>query len=188
MKQIFTSCLCLPKWNYSIIFLWRVAFWEDLKGFRLRNLSSNRHHCCFFKKNERPIFKHDYLAKYALLWRNVCVLQLCLRTEGLNFQKIETKFLYDLRFSRYRPTVFSTFRVQLTNPVWTNFLNISVRCVHCRYLPSCFVLVPCLERKGINYSKNLEEWAVFEYFLWPFSPTPSFWPCDVMDDKILKKV
>ena len=39
MNQIFTNIPYLPRWYYFIIFLCHVAFWDDLRVFKVENFN-----------------------------------------------------------------------------------------------------------------------------------------------------
>ena len=70
---------------------------------------------------------------------------------------------------------FSRFRVQLTNPVTTDFLKTTIRKRKWWPLTKYAVSSPYMEENIVNYSKNCQKTAIFDDF-WRFSD-PFTQPC-----------
>jgi len=132
MSQIFTKFPFLPTWYYFNTFLYHVAFWDDLREFKVEILNFKQAPLFFFWKTEWPIFKHVFRAIYAFFWGNWRRKELFYE-KGLNFQKIEPNFYYEEAFSRYRyaniPYFLTFFQCFACNwptrcePIFSKFLS-----------------------------------------------------------------
>ena len=123
MRQILTNFLHLPTWYCSHIFLCHVAFWVDLREFKVE----------IFNFKQASLFFSEKLSDLSLNAFLVDVWNFFMKKRA-EFSENRAQFL--LRRSIFKILVcqhtlifdvFSMFRVQLANPVWTNFFKISVR-------------------------------------------------------------
>ena len=144
MSQIFTNFPFLPTWYYFNTFLYHVAFWDDLREFKVENFNFKQASLFFFWKTEWPIFKCVFRAKYSLFcgsWRRK---ELFYEKKGWIFRKSGPIFSTKKRFQDIGtptyPIFWRFFKVsRAIGPPGVNqfFENFCQRCILL-----VFILVP----------------------------------------------
>jgi len=133
MNQMFTNFPYLPRWYYFDIFLCHVAFWNDLREFKVENFNFKQA-SLFFSEKRSDLSLNAFLERNMRYFGVVDDVMSFFMKKRAEFSENRAQFL--LRRSVFKISVrqhtlffdvFSIFRLQLANPVWTNFFKISVR-------------------------------------------------------------
>jgi len=101
MNQIFTNFLYLRRWYYSNIFLCHVAFWYDLREFKVENVNIKQA-SLFFSEKRSDLSLNAFLERNIRYFGVVDDIRTFFIKKRLNFQKIESNFYYEEAFSRYQ--------------------------------------------------------------------------------------
>ena len=133
MNQIFTNFLYLPKLYCSNTFLCYVALWKDLREFKVENFNFKQA-SLFFSEKRSDLSFNAFLERNMRYFGVVDDITTFFIKKWAEFSENRAQFL--LRRSVFKISVrqhtlffdvFSIFREQLANPVWTNLFKISVR-------------------------------------------------------------
>ena len=100
MSQIFTNFPFLPTWYYFNTFLYHVAFWDDLREFKVENFNFKQP-SLFFSEKRSDLSLNAFLERNMRYFGVVDDVWTFFYEKGLNFQKIEPNFYYEEAFLRY---------------------------------------------------------------------------------------
>ena len=101
MSEIFTNFPYLPSWYCFNIFLCHVAFWDDLREFKVENFNFKQA-SLFFSEKRSDLSLNAFLERNIRYFGVVDDMRSFYDKKGLNFQKIDPSFYYEEAFSRYR--------------------------------------------------------------------------------------
>ena len=146
----------------------------------------------YLQKNETPkMFDPIFGGNESVKPHNISILS---DRKGAEMSESEIRFEISfvvLEISCCKHTLFftdfSTFRVQVTNPVKPDFLKTAIRDVNWYDLTKYAATSPYLDENIVNYSKNRQKQLYFDDFQ-TISTTPDFLAPDVIHHNISHRI